>query len=402
VTDAEFFAERVAELAGHRTLGDAASVVAALGPDADPAVVQAARARLADVLAGTGPQHGAPAPRRTWRPVNLDSVLDGTHQVPNPSVGTRDDGRGLFYPGRLHVVAAEAEAGKTWFALAAVAEELTFGRACVYLDFEDDEVGIVGRLMSMGLSSQVIRDRFAYIRPEESVEDGVNRRDLTEAIGDLRPSLAVLDGVTEAMSMHGLELKDNTDVAKFGRALPRWIAGLGPAVVTLDHVVKDREARSSGYAIGGVHKLNGLNGAMFLMENRDPFGIGLTGRSRILVRKDRPGQLRRHGVKAHDGLFWYADLVVESHHEDFAEVTLPVPTDGSPATFRPTVIMAKICDALAPVPDGLSKNAIEGAVTGKATTVRYGLELLVSEGYIAVEKAGAAKLHKLTRRFPDE
>lgn len=370
-------------------------------PDPDPARLAELAARAAEPDAD---QHGAPVARRTWKPVNLDAVLDGTSQPPAPSVGTREDGRGLFYPGRLHVVAAESEAGKTWFALAAAAEELTFGRACVYLDFEDDETGIVGRLMSMGVSSDKIRDRFAYIKPEEAVGTGVNRRDLAEAVGDLRPSLAILDGVTEAMSLHGLELKDNTDVASFGRMLPRWIAESGAAVVTLDHVVKDREARSGGYAIGGVHKLNGLNGAMYLMENRDPFGVGLTGRSRILIRKDRPAQLRRYGVKVHDGLFWYADLVVESHHEDFAEVTLPPPAaqDSGEAAFRPTVIMGRICAALAPVPGGLSKNAIEGAVTGKATAVRYGLELLVSEGYVAEEKVGAAKLHKLVRSFPDE
>lgn len=401
VPGAEYFAVRVAELAAHRSLVDAAALVASLGPDADPGVIGAAKARLATALAG-GLQHGGAAPRRTWRPVDLGPVLDGTLQSPEPTVGTREDGRGLFYPGRLHVVAAEAEAGKTWFALAAVAEELTFGRSCVFLDFEDDEGGVVGRLMSMGVSGQVIRDRFAYIRPEESVEDGVNRRDLTAALGDLRPSLAILDGVTEAMSMHGLELKDNTDVASFGRMLPRWIAGLGPAVVTLDHVVKDRENRAGGYAIGGVHKLNGLNGAMYLMENRDPFGIGLTGRSRILVRKDRPGQLRRHGVKAHDGLFWYADLVIESLREDFAEVTLPAPAEQGNATFRPTAIMAKISATLDGKPDGLSANAIEGAVTGRRNTIRLALELLIADGYVVVERKGSAHKHKLTKPFADE
>ena len=405
VPDVEFFAERVAYLARLRAVGGAASAAATLAgnPNADPADVESALARLAATLGGTGPLHGASA-RRTWRPVDLAPVLDGTLQTPEPTVGTRDDGRGLFYPGHLHVVAAEAEAGKTWFALAAVAEELTFGRNCVYLDFEDDEGGIVGRLMSMGVSGQNIRDRFAYIRPEESVDDGVNRRDLAEALGDLRPSLAILDGVTEAMGMHGLELKDNTDVASFGRMLPRWIAGLGPAVVTLDHVVKDRENRAGGYAIGGVHKLNGLNGAMYLMENRDPFGIGLTGRSRILVRKDRPGQLRRHGVKAHDGLYWYADLVIESVREDFAEVSLPPPVEqgGAAPPKRPVQLMEAICTALAQVPDGLSGNEVEGAVTGKGTVIRWGLKLLVTEGFVAVESRGQAKIHKLVKPFPDD
>ena len=350
--------------------------------------------------------HAPPSPDETtpphssWRPVDLGPVLDGTYQRPEPTVGHRDDGKGLFYPGRIHVIAAEAEAGKTWFALAAIAEELTLGNACVYLDFEDDEGGITGRLITMGCDRQAIRKRFAYIRPEEPVS-GRGRTDLNEVIGDLRPTLAVIDGVTEAMTLHGLELKDNSDVAAFGRMLPRWIADRGPAVVALDHVVKDREARG-GHAIGGVHKLNGLNGAMYLLENKKPFGIGLTGLSRVLIRKDRPGQLRRHGIQSHDGLFWYADLQVRSHHEDFAEASLPAPEDGSGGVFRPTAIMTAISKALTAAGAGLSKNAIEGAVTGRAATVRYALELLVSEGYVAAERNGRTILHKLARPYPGD
>jgi hypothetical protein len=369
----------------------------AWNPAADPAAVDAAAAGLTDIATAS---RGARA-RRSWRPVDLGSVLDGTYQRPEPTVGTRDDGRGLFYPKRLHVIAAESEAGKTWLALAVVAEELARGRACVYLDFEDDEGGVVGRLMTMGIAPSVIQERFAYIRPEDSIEALTNRQDLAEVLGDLQPSLAILDGVTEAMSLHGLELKDNTDVAKFGRMLPKWIADRGPAAVALDHVVKDREARG-GYALGGVHKLNGLNGAMYIMENREPFGIGRTGKSRVLVRKDRPGQLRRHGIPAHDGLFWYADLVVESRAEEFAEVWLPAAKEQALAVFRPTGLMAKVCAVLAQHPNGLSKNAIETSVGGKAATVRGALDLLVSEGYVTAGRVGTANVHKLARPFTDD
>jgi len=341
-----------------------------------------------------------PAPRRTWKPVDLGPVLDGTWQPPQPSVGRRDDDCGLFYPGRMHVVAAEAEAGKTWLALAAAATELARGEACVYLDFEDDEGGIAGRLLTIGADREAIRKRFAYIRPENPVR-GIGEHDLADALGDLRPSLVILDGVTEAMSLHGLELKDNTDVARFGQLLPRRITACGAAAVLLDHVVKDREARG-GHAIGGVHKLNGLNGAMYLLENKEPFGIGLTGRSRLLIRKDRPGRLRRHATRAHDGLFWYADLAVRSHGEDFAEASLPPPQQQGDTPFRPTAIMARIAATLAAASDGLSGNAVEGAVTGKGTVIRYALELLISEGYVSVERRGPAKIHKLTKAFADD
>jgi hypothetical protein len=245
----------------------------------------------------------------------------------------------------------------------------------------------------------LIRDRFAYIGPEEAI-DFTGRSDLDEALGDLKPGLVAIDGITEAMSLHGLELKDNTDVANFGRMLPRYIARQGPAVVSLDHVTKDRETRN-GHAIGGIHKLNGINGAMYLLENKKPFGVGLTGRSRLLIKKDRPGQLRRNGHASHDGLFWYADLVVESHHETFVEAGLEPPEERAPEQFRPTAIMCDICKQLDSLTAGLSKNAIEAAVKGKRDYIRLGLELLVNEGYVKAERRGQAVTHTLIKAYPE-
>jgi hypothetical protein len=331
--------------------------------------------------------------RRTWQPVDLTDVLDGRYQRPQPTVGARADGAGLFYPGRMHTVASESEGGKTWLALAAARHELNAGRAVVYLDFEDDEGGVIGRLLLLGTDKTAIRDRFAYLRPEESVEALGNRDDLTQVFGDLRPTLAVLDGVTEAMSLHGLEMKDNTDVARFGQLLPRWMADQGPATVALDHVVKDRESRGR-YAIGGVHKLNGLNGAAYMLENRQPFGIGVTGRSTIRIAKDRPGQLRRHALPTTAGQHWYGDLVLTSHSEAVAEIELAAPIERSEA-FRPTVLMAKIAAALEQH-GPLSQRRILTAVGGKRDTAISALHFLQLDGYVS-EKTP----HELLKPYPE-
>lgn len=339
---------------------------------------------------------------RSWQPVDLSHVLNGTYEPPQPTVGERDDGKGLFYPGRLHVIAAESESGKTWLALAAAVTELRRGNSVVYLDFEDDEGGVVGRLITMQqVSHDVIKDRFIYIRPEGALSIP-ERMQLQALLGRLRPTLAIIDGVTEAMSLQGLDIRDNKAVADFGQMLPRRIAECGPATVLLDHVVKDREARG-GNPIGGIHKLNGLNGAMYLLENKSPFGIGLTGRSRVLIRKDRPAQLRRNGVPAHEGLFWYADLVGESRGEDYIEISLtPAEKQDDSKPFRPTHQMAKIAEVLAGAPKGLSKNAIEGAVTGKAAVIRHALEMLVNDEYVVIERIGPASLHKLVKPYPSD
>ncbi|GIJ25481.1 hypothetical protein Vqi01_06430 [Micromonospora qiuiae] len=342
-----------------------------------------------------------PQARRSWRPVDLTAVLEGTYQPPRATVGRRDDGIGLFYPGRMHTIASESEAGKTWLALLAVRAELEAGNGVLYLDFEDDEGGIVGRLLAMQTKPEHIRDRFAYVKPDDAIGALGNRQDLGDVLGELRPTLAVLDGVTEAMSLHGLEMKDNTDVAAFGKLLPRWIADQGPATVALDHVTKNAEGRGR-YAIGGVHKLNGLNGAGYVLENRRPFGVGLTGRSTVYITKDRPAQLRRHALPGREGLFWFGDLVVTSHEQEFVEPSLTPPTSSPDTGLRPTTVMTKVSRILSENPGGLSKNAIEQLAGGKAGVVRAALELLVNEGFVLQRRQGVSMIHTHIRPFTIE
>ena len=50
--------------------------------------------------------------RRSWEPVDLGPVLEGNWRPPEPSVGLRDDGKGMFYPGKCHTVIGETEGGK--------------------------------------------------------------------------------------------------------------------------------------------------------------------------------------------------------------------------------------------------------------------------------------------------
>jgi 5S rRNA maturation endonuclease (ribonuclease M5) len=337
-------------------------------------------------------------PPSTWQPVNLDDVLNGTYEPPEPTVGTRQDGVGLFYPGRMHGVIGESESGKTWFMLAACAEEMGNGNPVLYIDFEDDEGGVVGRLLTLGVVPDVIRQYFLYVRPEAPISFGVGRDHLAAVLA-MGPTLAVLDGITEGMTMHDLNPLDNGDVAKFGRLLPRWVADHGPAVVSLDHVTKTTEGRGR-YALGGVHKLNGLNGAQYILENRQAFGQGLTGRSTVMIAKDRPGQLRKH-ARPHKGLHWFGDFVMESDPAGFNDTALLPPTEEAQSTapMRPTALMRKVSDHLAANPEGLSMNGIEKGVRGKRDYVRYALELLVNEGYVIEERAGQARKHKLVKPY---
>lgn len=340
-----------------------------------------------------------PAPR-TWAPQDLRSVLDGSYTPPQPSVGRRDDGVGLFYPGRMNSVASESEAGKTWFALIACLQEINDGNHVLYIDFEDDAGGVVGRLLCLGGVPDDILERFHYIRPENQMGP-VDAVDL-EGVLELNPTLAIVDGVTEGMSLFGLELKDNTDIAKFGRLLLRPLMNSGAAVVTLDHVVKSSENRGR-YSIGGVHKLNGLNGVMYMLENRRPFGIGVTGKSTVRVAKDRPGQIRKNGLSHSSGMHWYADLVVKSETQEYAEAHLYSPRERDEGEReadedekRINGLKRQVLDAIRKAPDALTGKGIEDRVTGKAADIRRAVAALVDTGQIVAQPGPRnATLHSI-------
>src|ERR1044072_9192659 len=340
-----------------------------------------------------------PAPR-TWGAQDLRSVLDGTYKPPQPSVGRRDDGVGLFYPGRMNSVASESEAGKTWFALIACLQEINDGNHVLYLDVEGNGGGVVGRLLCLGANPADVLEYFHYVRPENSPSD-IDLIDLA-AVLDTSPTLAIVDGVTEGMSFFGQELKDNTDIAKFGRQLLRPLMNSGAAVVTLDHVVKPSDNRGR-YSIGGVHTLNGLNGVMYMLENRRPFGIGVVGKSTIRVAKDRPGQIRKNGLSHSSGMHWYADLVVKSESQEYAEAHLYAPRERDEEDRqedeerkRLDGLKRKVLEAVSKAKEPLTGKGIEDRVTGRAADIRRAVAELVDSGQIAAQPGPrSSTLHSL-------
>lgn len=331
---------------------------------------------------------------RTWRPVDLSDVLAGTWSPPEATVGARSDGVGLFYPGKAHTVAGESESLKTWFALAGAMVEVERGRHVAYIDFEDDAGPVVGRLLSMGCDVDRLRSHFHYIRPEAPLTEGRGITDLAELMGDVRPTLAVVDGVTEGMTLHGLNPLDNKDCATFGRMLPRRLTRAGAAAVSLDHLTKSTEGRGR-YALGAVHKLNALDGAAFVLEGRKAAGVGLVGSSTVRIAKDRPGQLRKHALPS-SGLHWFADVVLDATGAGVVLVSVAAPESKTgPSESRPTVLMTKISKALEER-GPLSQRQILTLVGGKRDYAVKALTFLTIDGYVT-EKTP----HQLIKAYPE-
>jgi hypothetical protein len=333
---------------------------------------------------------------RTWIPADLTDVLNGTWKPVEPTIGRRSDGVGLFYPGKQHTVSSESEAGKTWFGLSAARDEMLLENHVAYVDFEDDRGPVVGRLLAMGVAPRRISEFFHYVRPESPVTAYLNGLDLDAMLGLYTPTLAIVDGVTEAMTLHGLNPLDNADAAKFGRMLPRRLTRSGAAVVNLDHVTKSSESRGR-YSIGAVHKLNGLDGAAYVLENRRPFGVGLDGVSTIRIVKDRPGRLRMHALPGGSGMRWFADLILDSTTEGHTDALVAAPNDRSASETRPTRVMQRVSEELVKHPAGLSQRVLCDVVTGKAETIRLSLSYLIADGYVTNKTP-----HQSLKPYPDQ
>ncbi|MFH9413992.1 DnaB-like helicase N-terminal domain-containing protein [Streptomyces rochei] len=357
---------------------------------------------------GTGPRTSSDT-AAGWTFSDLTPVLDGTHKPQQPVVGARDDGIGLFYPGRVNGIQGESEAGKSWVALISCLVEMNRGNHVAYLDFEDSEAGVVSRLLLIGANPDDIARLFHYVRPG-STPTPVQLRQFIARIGDVGPSLIIVDGVTEAMVMLGLELTDNSEVAKFGRMLLRPLADTGAAVVPLDHVVKSTESRGR-YALGGVHKLNAVDGVQYMLEAVRPFGINTEGRSRLRIAKDRPAQIRRHALPGgRNPMHWFADLVIRSEGEEFAEAHLYPPVQHNDDPQETAAVKDKaaqeeadikdreaaVLDALAKATEPMSKNALEELIPGRASVTRRALTRLVHAGRVVTEQGPRkATLHRL-------
>jgi hypothetical protein len=224
----------------------------------------------------------------SWSAVDLQAVLDDDEPETPPTILQRSDGVGLIYPGKLHSLSGETESLKTWVALAACADRVNAGEAVLYIDFEDSARVVVERLRLLGVTDGAISALVAYIRPDEPLTEDAAAR-ITEMLYERPYSLVVLDGLTEALSLQGLNPNDNKDVALWVAMLPRRIQRTGAAPMSIDHVAKNSTGR---FAIGAQHKLAGLDGAAYTVEVLAQGGRGQPSTARLKISKDRPGFVR--------------------------------------------------------------------------------------------------------------
>ena len=315
----------------------------------------------------------------SWCPLDARGVVlglqQGTLDRPRPTVGRLADDSSWLYAAAVNGVAGESGCGKTWTALATVAVELKAGRNVVYVDMEDSAIGIISRLLDLGLDAVVLADasRFAYVQPEEAFKDDV-RVDFWTTLDMMKPSLVVLDSTGESMALEGTDPNSDDGVARWFQRVARAIADRGPAVLLIDHLPKSDSAASS--PIGSQRKRAAISGVQAIQTVRPgmSFAKGRAGEALLTITKDRHGNFVTGEVAMR--------LIVNPEPlrgESGVHVVLAPVGDEDWAPTRHMLDISKFLEQA-----GVSQNTgeIKKGVKGKAETLTIALRVLVESGYI--------------------
>jgi hypothetical protein len=324
------------------------------------------RLSLADI--GTVPSRSTPS--HSWQGIDL-IAFDETPPA-EPSIA------GLCYPGLRHHISGEPESLKTWLVLVLCTGELQAGNTVVYIDLENGAQAILARLRDLGLADELIQNQFVYIGPREPIGTPGVRDDLDRMLAVLEPTLVVVDSMAGALALHDQDPNSARDVEKFAQAVIEPLRSQGAAVMTLDHVPKNRDNRGR-FATGSERKI-GVTDVHLGIETLQVFGRGRSGRAKIVVHKDRHGWLPR--PKAAE-----LELVSDpDSHRITYEILLGDDADEcSAAQFRPTTLMERVSIYVEGVDEPVSRNLVESAVKGKREYVRLALDVLRIEGYVHEE-----------------
>jgi hypothetical protein len=332
----------------------------------------------------------------SWQPINLEGLLDGTHTPRAPTILRRDDGVALLYLGAMHSIYGEPESGKSWVFLMAAAEVLNDGGKVLCIDFESDAGSTVNRLLALGVSPEVIRDRFCYVQPDAKPDPKSGDFDDLVSAGF---TLVGIDGMTACLSVFRSASREEDDIAAWINEFPKRFSRTGATVIWMDHVVKSGDGRGR-FATGSHYKLGAIDGAAYVIEMTSPFGRNCRGEAQIRIAKDRHGALRQHGgeFKA-DRTQDFARLVIDATQPDCARGELKAPVAQNVIVVdRASDVMEKI-SSLVEERSGCSKGEIEKAIGGDNKIVRDALKALVDQGYVSQTIDGRRTMHVSVRQY---
>ncbi|MGD2100829.1 MAG: AAA family ATPase [Acidimicrobiia bacterium] len=321
-----------------------------------------------------------------WRPVDLgpvwDGLNDGSLERPTPTIGIRDDGLGLFYAGRTNTLFGPSGSGKTFCALCAAVQTIEQGGNVAWIDFEDDAIGTISRLIELGADRRQVLGHFHYINPVDRLSSN-DRGRFVEWVKSEGFALVVIDSIGEWGSLNGVNARIDHEVNEFLRENADAIARTGSGVISLDHTPHSTPDRP----IDSQRKIAKTSGAMYQVETVRELGRGQKGVLRLISRKDRGGHYPRGTVAAEFTL----DATTTPYTHQLASPRRPETSEILPGEKPAVQRVYKILAAA----DGPLTNGEIQELTGHddsgwgfltlrsvqdATTTLHGLELIEREG----------------------
>jgi hypothetical protein len=337
---------------------------------------------------------------------DLTWVLTGERRPPQqPEHLQTDNGHCLFYAGRINGMYGDPETAKSWIAQTTITQGLHQGQRAVYLDIDHNgSTEIAERLMLLGATPEQVGNpnQFRIYEPED-------RQGLITFLTEMvhwKPDIAVIDSLGELMPMLGAKSIDNDELTNAMRAVLKPLAHkLGACVITIDHLPKGQDARSTGYAIGGIAKKRIVDGTYLSCEAIDPPAPGHIGKIRLSIEKDRHGQVRANATGRIAG-----DYIIDSTDPTFTNTRIEHPAAGTDGKIKPTSAMRVISNHLTTLTDWTapSRNSILTSLTTTTNYKRHTLDRAIDELahdqhlYIEPNTPGKPSTVKLLKPYTDD
>lgn len=328
-----------------------------------------------------------------WAPVDLVDIarkmLAGEIERTTPTVLCVRNALPLFYEGRINSLFGESGGGKTWIAIAAIAEVSRAGNRSLFVDYEDAPNGAVERFLALGMTLEEI-GLVEYANPVRGIGYGLAALEKRANIGDFR--LAVIDSTGEAMAAGGTDGNDDPSTRAWFKILKAVSARLnGPAIIVLDHTVKAKDAPAL-FASGSQAKRAAITGASYRVDTIKEPAKGKDGQIKITVAKDRFGNRSKGSTAAIVDIRSADDNVTIELHLSEAQEAI-----ARGEAFRPTVLMERV-SRFVEINPGATKRQTEEGVTGKGEGIRQAIDVLSDEGFIDLQlgtKKGSIELYSL-------
>lgn len=230
--------------------------------------------------------------------VDLETIFEGDMEPERPTIAASDSGDCLLYAGRINEIHGEPSVGKTNLTIAIMACELRMGQKVMFIDPEDNPNGILRRMLSFGISKEMILANLYYLHdptPEEIIkaQQWARRH---------KPSLVDCDGLAETITACQFKEDSSNEILEFFRTYIRPFTECGAAVLLSDHVVKSSEGRGL-WSRGSGAKMGRYDGVSYSVTLSAPYSPKQKGSVKFTIAKDRNGGIGTKGEEVFMAFF---------------------------------------------------------------------------------------------------